>query len=228
GLGIGGLTKGRLLVLLLGAMTLFSFLHLTSLIKVYASSLHLHRGTEQLLRGDLPGAAASFERALEVNPRDPEIHGALASAYASLGMKEGAIELAKRGKHGFSSPGLYRFLGGLHYDLGNFQEAEKEYQEGIAIFPGHAPLHAAYGALLAKVGRYPEALASLLKAKALDPSYPDTYHYLGYLYSLTRQPREALFAFREFLRFADPRDPRLGQVRALMGRLREGRGGSPE
>lgn len=209
----------QLAILLLGAMALLSFRHLTSSITVYISSLHLYRGTESFLRGYPLEAVNALERARDVNPQDPQIRLELSRAYRALGRKREAIQMAEAGKLGFSSPALYRLLGSLHYDLGEYREAEREYQEGIATFPGSARLRALYGALLARLGRYQESLSELERARSLNPRYPDTYHYLGHLYTLLDRPDEARSSLEEFLRLASPNDHRRSLDEALLKRL---------
>jgi tetratricopeptide (TPR) repeat protein len=47
--------------------------------------LHLYAGQAHLARGETVEAAAYFERAIELNPFDPDVHSGLATAYEALG-----------------------------------------------------------------------------------------------------------------------------------------------
>ncbi|MBT9561042.1 MAG: tetratricopeptide repeat protein [Myxococcales bacterium] len=52
--------------------------------------LHLYRGKARLALGDPDGARSDFERAIRLNPFDPEVHGLLADALSRLGDTDAA------------------------------------------------------------------------------------------------------------------------------------------
>jgi len=189
-------------------LTLLSFLYLAFLARIYVSSLHLHLGTEHFLRGEYQEAAAVFQQALDVNARDPEIHLALGRALLLSGNPQEAIRHFSFAEKGFDSPRLRQDLAGCYVAVGRSDQAEREYVNGIATYPGHAGLHASYGALLAGTGRYDQALTSLLRARDLAPLYPDTYHYMGHLFYGRDKPEQAMVALKDFLKHASPSDPR--------------------
>src|SRR5439155_1937578 len=65
--------------------------------------------------------------------------------------------------------------------------AEQEYQEALRLNPNHATSHHWYSLLLAKRGRFTEALAEIRKAQAMDPLSPVIQLVIGgTLYDLGR------------------------------------------
>src|SRR5205085_7716911 len=56
-----------------------------------------------------------------------------------------------------------------HWD---WENAEKEFQKAIALFPDYSPAHLGYSQLLAHIGKFDEALAQSQLAKDEDPFYP--------------------------------------------------------
>ena len=203
-------------------LTLLSFLYLAFLARIYISSLHLHRGTEHFLRGEYQEAAAVFQQALDVNARDAEIHLALGRALLLSGNPQEAIRHFSFAENGFNSPRLRQDLAGCYVTVGRSDQAEREYVNGIATYPGHAGLHASYGALLAGTGRQDDALINLLRARDLAPRYPDTYHYMGHLFYGRHKPEQAMVALKDFLEYASPSDPRRSIDSRLLDALQAG------
>ncbi|HEX4384707.1 MAG TPA: tetratricopeptide repeat protein, partial [Myxococcales bacterium] len=60
--------------------------------------------------------------------------------------------------------------------------AEADLKHAFALAPGNARILLEYGALLATLGRYPEAIAMEEKAVALDPLEVEAWSYLGSYY----------------------------------------------
>lgn len=203
-------------------LALLSFLYLVFLARIYVSSLHLHRGTEHFLRREYQEAAAVFQQAIDVNARDPELHLALGRALLLSGNAQEAIRHFSFAEKGFNSPRLRQDLAGCYATVGRLDQAEREYVNGIATYPGHAGLHAGYGAFLARTGRYDDAITNLLRARDLAPRYPDTYHYMGHLLYARHQPGQAIAALKTFLEYASPGDPRRSIDSQLLDALQTG------
>jgi Flp pilus assembly protein TadD len=214
--------KGAVVFAARVVLALLSFLYLAFLTRIYVSSLHLHRGTEHFLRREYQEAAAVFQQAIDVNARDPELHLALGRALLLSGNAQGAIRHFSFAEKGFNSPRLRQDLAACYVTVGLLDQAEREYVNGIATYPGHAGLHAGYGAFLARTGRYDDAITNLLRARDLAPRYPDTYHYMGHLLSARHQPGRAIAALKDFLEYASPGDPRRSIDSRLLDALQAG------
>jgi tetratricopeptide (TPR) repeat protein len=70
-------------------------------------------------------------------------------------------------------------LGTVEEEREHLQKAEEYYREALRVPPESFLAHLNLGGLLARQGRYDEALTELAAARELAPDYPRTYTYLG-------------------------------------------------
>lgn len=208
---------------LLIAVTALGFVQAAHLLRVYAASLHLHRGTEALLRRDLPGAIDALEWAHEVSPLDSQVRATLGRAHLAAGRPDRALPHLEAGLRGFDASPLRTALGQAYLAAGREAAAEATFRAGASAFPGYAPLHLSYGALLAGRGRDAEASRELARALARDPGLADAHYLLGMLRARAGDRAGAAAALGRFLELARPGDPR---VPAATATLRE-RGEAP-
>lgn len=206
---------GTLLVLV-ACLVLLQWIHQA---KVLQSGRHLYRSVGHQISGQPNRALEGLADAKRLNPQDPEIDYWLGLTHLSMGRLRSAEDFLGRAKSSFNSPRLYLTLGGIHADLKDPSTAEALYQEGIATYPGLAPLHARLGALYAQQGRYYQALQELRRAQKMDPFYAETHHFLGHLLYRMGRPREACQSLRDFLQLAAPSDPRRPLDQDLMQRI---------
>ena len=208
-------------ILLLG-VTALGFWQAGHLLKVYAASLHLHRGTEAFLRKDLAGAIEALERAHQVSPRDSEIQVGLGRAYLAVGRPVLALPHLQAGLHGFDSAPLRSLLGRIYAALGQAREAEEMFRVGVSTFPGNPPLHLAYAAFLASRGRDTEASRELARALARDPGLTDAHYLLARVRDRAGDRAGAAAALKRFLALARPGDPRVPAAAEQLRALEEG------
>ena len=188
--------------------------------KVLVSGGYLYRAVGYHLSGRTDRAVTDLWEAKRLNPKDPEIDYWLGIMKLSRRSLDSASSSLERAKPSFNSPLLYLTLAGIHSDLKQANVAEAVYQEGIATYPGLAPLHAGLGALYARSRRYEDALTELKKAQEMDPFYAETYHFLGHvLYRLGRLDA-AHQSLERFLQLSPPKDPRQHLDRDLMHKIR--------
>jgi len=205
---------------LLVVVTALGFWQSARLLQTYAASLHLHRGSEALLRRDLPAAMDALERAHQVSPRDSQVRLALGRAYGLNGRPDLALSHLRAGLHGFDGAPLRTLLGNAHALLGQDQMAEEMFRVGVTWFPGgYAPLHTSYARFLAARDRPGEAARELSRALATDPNLAEAHYLLSYLRAGSGDQAGAAAALRRFLDLATPGDPRLGAVRTLLRSL---------
>jgi O-antigen ligase/Tfp pilus assembly protein PilF len=204
---------------LLIAVTAFGFGQAAHLLRVFAASLHLHRGTEALLRRDLPGAMTALERAHEVCPRDSQVRLALGEADLAAGRPDLALPYLEAGLRGFDASPLRAALGRAYLAVGQEAAAEETFRIGVASFPGYAPLHLAYGAFLVGRGRDAEASRELSRALDRDPKLANAHYLLGIVRSRQGDASGADEALRRFLALARPGDPGTEAAATLLREL---------
>jgi serine/threonine-protein kinase len=85
----------------------------------------------------------------------------------------------------------------------NWEESEREYKRAMEINPNYARAHQWYGYYLAEQGRLNEAIASMTRARELDPLTPYISSALSYFYYLARRTDEAIMQLQKMIKM-DP------------------------
>jgi tetratricopeptide (TPR) repeat protein len=78
-----------------------------------------------------------------------------------------------------------------YFSRGKFDQAVKEYDEAIRLYPALAPAHNNRGSALFSLGRFDEAAASFAKAVELDPNYGQAHFNLALVYIKLGREKEA-------------------------------------
>lgn len=105
-----------------------------------------------------------------------------------------ALELDDSLAEAHTSLGMIRML----YDW-EWLSAEKEFKLAVKLNPNYALAHHWYGKYLARMARFPEALAELHVARDLEPLSLSTISSIAGCYYLARQPDRAIETCREAL-----------------------------
>jgi tetratricopeptide (TPR) repeat protein len=183
-------------------------------------ALHRLAGIAALHDGRGADAEASFRRALELDPGDVESAVRLGRYYTESGRADEAVRLYRRTLETASDAAI------LHHRLGQAYEARGDrgpaigsYEEASRRDPGFGPAKDDLARLLADDPRSAARALSLAEeARALMPSEPGPAITLG---KLNLAQDEVMAAIR-YLQRAEARlelgDPRLGEVRYLLGR----------
>ena len=134
-------------------------------------SAHLHLGGIRLARMDAQAAAAELEKAVGIEPKNPEARNMLGSAFAALGRTNDAtaefrLAIKERPDYQNARYNLARAL----IKSGHLDEALDLFRQVVAAYPGDAQARNGLGELLYRQGKYAEALAEFDQAIALDPS----------------------------------------------------------
>lgn len=137
-------------------------------------SAHLNLGAILLSRLDAQGAIDELEVAIHLDPKRPEAHDMLGSAFGRLGRLTDAISQFR------SALAVDPAFMDARYNLANalakagkMDEAIDNFRRVAAAFPQSARMQAQLGALLLRDGKDAEALAQFDKALAIDPSDED-------------------------------------------------------
>lgn len=179
-------------------------------------------GRSLYLAGDIDGAIAKFEEALEINPLDTK---ALNNLGATLKMKgdlqrpgiyfERAMKLNPTDPMGFNN------MGDLLLAMGDNSEARKYFEKAIEVHPGFVRAYNNMGIAFRRDGKYEEAEKWLKEAVELDPYNELAYYNLGVVYGNMNNNEKAADCYREAIKL----DPGFAEAHYNLGNcyIREGR-----
>ncbi len=123
------------------------------------SGVHLMFGNRALRQGKVELAIERYQRALEINPRSPEAHRALAAAHQRLGRREQAIEhYSSALALAPDNPASHYNLGTILVEQGDDEQAMRHFQAALRLAPDYDNARFNLAAVLARNGRYDEAL----------------------------------------------------------------------
>jgi transcriptional activator of cad operon len=124
----------------------------------------------QSCEGDLNGARAEFDRALQLQPDDPLLLMSQARLAAEMGQPDRSIEFARRATAVDPlNPWTFSALGDVYLYSGHVAEAEPAYRKAIQINPLLAYNHSALSVALLTNRKLVEAVAE--SERELDPQY---------------------------------------------------------
>ena len=143
-------------------------------------------GAALLSTGNTGDAIASLERALQANPRYTNARYNLASALAGQHhWDRAAIEFRRVLADNPDDPGARNHLGEVlrlwadeQVKGGHLEDAAARLRESLDFRPDDAVLHSDLGALLARLGRFREAVPEFETALRLDPKFETARHNL--------------------------------------------------
>lgn len=148
-------------------------------------------GVRQFQTGDYQGAAASFQQALRLNPRDPD-------AYYNLGA-------------------LYHRYAEVQKDPNVMTQAETFYQQALALNPNHVEAHRGYAVLLGETNRSTQAFDSLKQWVTTSPNVADARIELARFY----QEHGDRASAEQYLQQALQLDQNNARAWAAVGKLRD-------
>jgi DNA-binding winged helix-turn-helix (wHTH) protein/TolB-like protein/cytochrome c-type biogenesis protein CcmH/NrfG len=168
--------------------------------QLYANGrFHLQRLNESGLRQ----ALASFEQAVERDPKFALAHVGVAEAHSILGVfgvvaPNDAFPQARRAvdKALEIAPELGEAYASLGHIKVQFEHdwtgAERAYRRAIELNPGYARAQQWLGLLLALQGRFDEGIAQLRRAQALEPAHPGHSALIGMVLIYQRRCDQAI------------------------------------
>jgi predicted AlkP superfamily phosphohydrolase/phosphomutase/Flp pilus assembly protein TadD len=169
---------------------------------------------------DLPAELAVTERSV-ASYETGTPGGAAAQAPAEPTVAPEILEhLRALGYLDASSPKGERNLAALHFEKGEYAEAERLYAEQVREKPDDAGLRASHAGALGALGRFDEALSELDRAIALEPANPEAYHNRGVILEARSQPDAAAREYESALRYAPDYEPSQRALLRLRGSAR--------
>jgi tetratricopeptide (TPR) repeat protein len=117
-------------------------------------------------------AIKEYNKAIDLNPNNPDYHKNKGNALCELQRYEEAIEEFNIAIGlNPNNPDYHNNKGNALAVLGRYDEAIKEYDIAIGLNPNNPDYHNNKGNALAVLGRYDEAIKEYDKALAIDPNY---------------------------------------------------------
>jgi len=173
-----------------------------------------------------PEAKKAAMKALELDEQLAEVHESLAVVKAYLEWDwEGAKKETQRIIE--LNPGYawgYFHLATILLYQANFNDGFRELQRALELDPLNVAFHRNLGIAHFRARQLKKAVEILHRTTEMDPSFPYTYLYLGYIHMLKNRHEEALAAMKnETLLPKAMLEPQIGIVYARMGRKEEAR-----
>ena len=152
---------------------------------------HLQKANLYASQREFFKAVEHLSKALNIHPRDVEVHVQLAIACSRLGWIDKAVESyaialqldpnSPTAQYGLKVLGHYQ-IGLIHARKGAFEKAKTQYQLAIELDPELALPHFQLGYLLTQQGQFEEAIPFYQKAIVLYPNHAGAYYQLANAY----------------------------------------------
>jgi len=159
-----------------------------------------YQGLQQAKTGDLTGAIASYDRAIELQPESYEY-------WFNRGLTLFHLERFAEAVAAYDTtidlkPDHFKAWynrGGTLGELGLFAEAIASFNQAIEIQPNYPEAWASKALALLKLGHLGEAIASYDQALELQPQDPETWYYRGIAFAVSEQYEEAIASYNQAL-----------------------------
>ena len=162
-------------------------------------------GGALLMDGRVEEAYPHFQRAAEINPRDPMSHANLGTYLQEHGSLQEAILEYDRTISLTSDPGLlastYANQGTAYRELGAGAKAQEAYENSLRLNPRQFNAYLGLGRLLENEEKIEEAIANYSRSVELRPT-AEGYLYLGRALEKVNRLNEAMGAYQEALKLA--------------------------
>ncbi|MEA5514709.1 CHAT domain-containing protein, partial [Nodularia sp. UHCC 0506] len=155
-----------------------------------------YQGLQQARTGDLVGAIASYNQAIEMNPHSHEYWFNRGLTLFHLNYFAEAI--ASYDEAIAIKPNHYKSWynrGGILGELGQFEEAIASLNQAIEIQPQNPEAFSRKGLALLKLGQLGEAISSYDQALYLEPQDPENWYYRGIAFAVSEQYTDAIASY---------------------------------
>jgi Flp pilus assembly protein TadD len=187
---------------------------------------HMDFAVEAMKKRQYDVAAAEWNKALPLAPKEPRVRNGLGVALSELGKLDEAIvqyreALALSPQYAEAANNL----GDALARKGAVKEAIAELEKAVQFDPTYTVARANLGMLLAKAGQPERAIVHLKKLVEAKPDSPEAHRDLGHALADVRDFHEAGRQLEEAVKLSGGREPfalhLLGRVYADLGRLPE-------
>ena len=159
-----------------------------------------YQGLQQAKSGDLAGAIASYNQAIQLNPNSSEYWFNRGLTLFHLEHFTEAIASYDQALH--LKPDYYKAWynrGGTLGQLGLFEEAIASFNQAIAIHADNPEVWSSKGWAELKLGQITEAIASYDQALLLEPADPENWYYRGIALAVNEQHQQAIASYDKAL-----------------------------
>jgi DNA-binding winged helix-turn-helix (wHTH) protein/TolB-like protein/Tfp pilus assembly protein PilF len=169
-------------------------------------------------------AVESFRQAIAIDPSYARAYAGLGDAFYFLGGRDreaqdenyslarAALKRALDLDEALSEPHATLGLMAMNNEW-NWPEAERQFKRAIELSPNYATAHQWYGEFLAYMGRFDEAIASIERARTLDPLSLIISTDVAKVYMLAGRRDQAIAQFQKTLEL----DPNFDPAHAFLG-----------
>jgi tetratricopeptide (TPR) repeat protein len=164
--------------------------------------IHYKLGVARAASGDLPGALQAWETVTRLDPANKAAQDLVMRTREKLG-------LVRPESYEGGDP---RARGDNYLERGRALQALRAYDLALRGATHSPELLLGRARALMDLGRYPEAVRTLLDAVALQPTAPLPYYHLGTCLQRLGDKPQALHYFRLFLSLADPDDAGVAEM----------------
>ena len=137
-------------------------------------------GNAQYMRGDLTGAADSFQKAINLNPALTQAHANLGLVYLDGGQPAQAVPVLEQAlSMEPENVDVLINLGNALQELDQIDDSIKYYRRVIEVAPDYAAAHRNLGNAFTKAGQLDRAETAYRDCLRLDPQFTEAYTDLG-------------------------------------------------
>jgi tetratricopeptide (TPR) repeat protein len=155
-----------------------------------------------------------LESGLQSAPRRPDLLAALGESYFMAGKTERSIEAFNRLIEVENSARSYAFLGLSYRNLGRFEEATQQFQQGLKLDSKNSLCLFNLGYIAERQGDSASAESYLQKAIEANSDFADALLELANLRIAAKKPQEAADLLRHYVKVS--RDPATGYYKLAM------------
>lgn len=165
-------------------------------------------GDLNFINGRFPEAMAAYQRALERQPNNGELHLNMAKIYANLGDPAKQIASAQEAiAKGTQNPSdAFLLMGDAQKRLRQFPESTNSFERALALKPDNYEIYQNLADLYRLQNKFDEAIAISRKALQVFPNDGRIYTDLSWFYSLAERHEEASEAGKAATKLA-PTEP---------------------
>jgi tetratricopeptide (TPR) repeat protein len=180
----------------------------------------LDKGIARQKKGDLEGAIAHYEKAVDIDPHFYPALNNLGAAYEHQGDHRRAEEVLLKSLAINPDDGQsYINLGHVFYEEGRYPEARAQLEEGVKRTPDSASGYFLLGSTFLRLGELDKAATNLKQALTLDPKgMPRAHLQLANLYLKQHEMTAASSELQAYLR-ANPSDPQAPAIKKMLASI---------